>query len=123
LQAAAELIEGFEDGAFFVALGAVTNSALVASTVAGVLGVMETGDRPLEERLKEDLHHREMLLLVDNFEQVMEATPLLQGLLAAAPRLKVLATSRAALRLYGEHEFLVLPLDLPDTGHSAVRSG
>jgi class 3 adenylate cyclase len=123
LQAAAELIEEFEDGAFFAALGAVSNPALVASTVAGALGVTETGDRPLEERLKEDLLHREMLLLVDNFEPVMEATPLLQGLLAAAPRLKVLATSRAALRLYGEHEFLVPPLDPPDTGHSAVRSG
>jgi predicted ATPase/class 3 adenylate cyclase len=115
LQAAAELIEGFEGGVFFVALAALNDPALVASTVAQSLGVTETGDRPLEERLKEYLRNRETLLLLDNFEQVLEAAPLLEGLLGSAPRLKALATSRAALRLYGEHEFPVPPLELPDT--------
>jgi class 3 adenylate cyclase len=123
LQAAAELMEEFEDGTFFVALAAVTDPTLVASTVAGALGVTETGDRAPEERLKEDLQNRETLIFLDNFEQVLEATALLEELLAAAPRLKILATSRAALRLYGEHEFPVPPLDLPNTGHSAVQSG
>jgi class 3 adenylate cyclase len=115
LQAAAELVEEFEGGAFFVPLATVVDPALVASTVAQALGMTETGDRPLEEILKEYLRDRETLLLLDNFEQVLEATPLLEGLLAAAPRLKVLVTSRAALRLYGEHECPVPPLELPDT--------
>jgi predicted ATPase/class 3 adenylate cyclase len=115
LQSAAELIDEFEDGVFFVALDAISDHELVASTVAQALGVTESGAQPLEERLKEYLHERETLLLLDNFEQVMEATPLLEGLLAAAPRLKVLVTSRAALRIYGEHEFPVPPLELPDT--------
>jgi predicted ATPase/class 3 adenylate cyclase len=116
LQAAAELIEEYEGGVFFVPLATVADPALVASSVAGALGVTETGDRPLEERLKEYLRDREMLLLLDNFEQVLEATPFLEGMLVAAPRLKTLATSRAALRLYGEHEFPVPPLELPDIG-------
>ncbi len=116
LQAAAELIEAYEGGVFFVPLATVADPSLVASSVAGALGVTETGDRPLEERLKEYLRDREMLLLLDNFEQVLEATPFLEGMLVAAPRLKALATSRAALRLYGEHEFPVPPLELPDTG-------
>jgi predicted ATPase/class 3 adenylate cyclase len=116
LQAAAELIEEYEGGVFFVPLATVADPSLVASSVAGALGVTETGDRPLEERLKEYLRDREMLLLLDNFEQVLEATPFLEGMLAAAPRLKALVTSRAALRLYGEHEFPVPPLELPDTG-------
>jgi predicted ATPase/class 3 adenylate cyclase len=115
LQSAAELIDEFEDGVFFVALDTISDHELVASTVAHVLGVTEGGDQPLEERLKEYLHERESLLLLDNFEQVVEATPLLEGLLAAAPRLKVIVTSRVALRLYGEHEFPVPPLELPDT--------
>ena len=117
LQSAAELIDEFEDGVFFVALDTISDHELVASAVAQALGVTESGDQPLEERLKEYLHERETLLLLDNFEQVMEATPLLEGVLAAAPRLKVLVTSRATLRLYGEHEFPVPSLELPDTRH------
>jgi predicted ATPase/class 3 adenylate cyclase len=117
LQAAAELLEEFEDGAFFVTLAALTDPTLVAPSVIQALGVAESGEKPPEEALREFLRDRELLLLMDNFEQVLEATPLLEELLAAAPRLKVLATSRAALRLYGEHEFLVPPLALPDLAH------
>jgi predicted ATPase/class 3 adenylate cyclase len=117
LQAAAELLEEFEDGAFFVTLAALTDPTLVAPSVIQALGVAESGEKPPEEALREFLRDRELLLLMDNFEQVLEATPLLEELLAAAPRLKVLATSRAALRLYGEHEFLVPPLALPDPAH------
>jgi predicted ATPase/class 3 adenylate cyclase len=114
LQAAADLLEEFEDGVYFVALATLTDPGLVAPTVTQALGVAESGEKPPEEALKEHLRDREVLLLMDNFEQVLEATPLLEELLAAAPRLRVLATSRAALRLYGEHEYSVPPLALPD---------
>ena len=114
LQAAADLLEEFEDGVYFVALATLTDPGLVAPTVTQALGVAESGEKLPEEALKEFLRDREVLLLMDNFEQVLEATPLLEELLAAAPRLRVLATSRAALRLYGEHEFSVPPLALPD---------
>jgi predicted ATPase/class 3 adenylate cyclase len=114
LQAVAEIIEEYEDGAFFAALATIDDPTLVAPTIARALSVAETGEKPPEETLKEYLREKELLLLLDNFEQVMEATPLLEGLLGAAPGLKVLATSRASLRVYGEHEFPVPPLELPD---------
>jgi predicted ATPase len=116
LQAAADLLEKFEDGVFFVTLATLTDPGLVASTVTRALGVAESGEKP-EDALREFVRDRELLLLMDNFEQVLEATPLLEELLAAAPRLKILATSRATLRLYGEHEFPVPPLDLPDPAY------
>jgi predicted ATPase len=72
------------------------------------------GGLPLLERLKLNLAHKQILLLVDNFEHVLAAAPLVAELLAAAPRLKILATSRVSLHLYGEHEFTVPPLALPD---------
>src|SRR5262249_3220824 len=66
------------------------------------------------EGLKNDLREKHLLLLLDNFEQILDAAPVVAELLAAAPRLKVLVTSRAPLRLRGEHEFAVPPLTLPD---------
>ena len=118
LQAAADLLEEFEDGVFFVTLATLTDPALVAPTLTQALGVAESGEKQPEAALREFVRDRELLILMDNFEQVLEATPLLEELLAAAPRLKVLATSRAALRLYGEHEFPVPPLELPDPTHA-----
>jgi predicted ATPase/class 3 adenylate cyclase len=114
LQAGAELLDEFEGGVFFVALAPVSDPDLVASTIAGPLGVVESGDKPLEETLKGYLQDKELLLLLDNFEQVLEAAPLVGELLGSCPRLKVLATSRAALRVYGEQEYAVPPLTLPD---------
>ncbi len=114
LQAGAELLDEFEGGVFFVALAPVSDPDLVASTIAGPLGVVESGDKPLEESLKGYLQDKELLLLLDNFEQVLEAAPLVGELLGSCPRLKVLATSRAALRVYGEQEYAVPPLTLPD---------
>src|SRR5215207_9086915 len=116
LQAAAELLMEFEDGIFFVALAAIADPALVASTIARTLGLTESGAQPPEELLKGYLRDRQTLLVLDNFEQVLEAAPLLDELLSAAPNLKILATSRTPLRLYGEHEFPVPPLPLPDPG-------
>jgi predicted ATPase len=114
LQAAAELTQEFEEGVFFVSLAAIRDPELVVSAVAGTLGVKEAGEQPLLESLEDYLHEKRMLLLVDNFEQVLEAAPMVAELLSAAPNLKVLATSRIPLRLYGEHEYAVPPLVLPD---------
>jgi predicted ATPase/class 3 adenylate cyclase/Tfp pilus assembly protein PilF len=114
LQAAADLLEDFSDGTFFVPLATLTEAELFSSAVAETLGVREIGEQPLFETLKDYLSQRRLLLLVDNFEQVLGAAPAVSGLLAGAPGLKVLATSRAPLGLYGEHEYPVPPLTLPD---------
>lgn len=114
LQAAADLLEEFEDGTFFVSLAALTDPQVVTSAIAAPLGVVEAADRPLEEGIKEYLRERKLLLLLDNFEQVLEGARLVGQLLAACPDLKVLATSRIPLGLYGEREYPVPPLSLPD---------
>jgi hypothetical protein len=114
LQAAAELTQDFEDGVFFVSLAAMRDPQHVLPEVAGTLGVKEAGGQPLLESLQDFLGEKRMLLLVDNFEQVLEAAPMVSELLSTAPDLKVLATSRIPLRLYGEHEYSVPPLALPD---------
>ena len=114
LQAAAELTEEFEDGVFFVSLAAVHDAEFVVPAVAGTFGVKEAGGQPLLESLEDYLGEKYMLLVVDNFEQVLEAALAVSELLSAAPNLKVLATSRIPLRLSGEHEYAVPPLALPD---------
>ena len=114
LQAAAELTDEYEDGVFFVALAAIDDPALVAPTVARTLGLNEASNQPPEELLKDYLRDRQTLLMLDNFEQVLEAAPIIDEVLSYAPHLKVLATSRTPLRLYGEHEFPIPPLSLPD---------
>ena len=116
LQAAAELVDDFEDGVFFVPLAAITDPALVASTIARVLGLSEGGAQPPEELLEGYLRERSTLLFLDNLEQVIESASLVDGLLSGAADLKVLATSRIPLGLYGEYEFPVAPLSLPDPG-------
>jgi predicted ATPase/class 3 adenylate cyclase len=117
LQSAAELIDEFEDGVFFVALAPISDPELVASTVAGALSVSESAGRALKEDLRDYLSKRELLLVLDNFEQVVDAAPLVAELLSGCPGLKVLVTSRTPLRIYGEHEYAVRPLQLVDPGH------
>jgi predicted ATPase/DNA-binding SARP family transcriptional activator len=114
LQVAADLLEEFVDGVFFVDLAPIRDPGLAAPTVAQTLGVRETGGESLVERLKSYLRDKQLLLVLDNFEQVLEAAPTVAALLGAAPRLKVLVTSRAVLRVRGEQEFAVPPLALPD---------
>jgi predicted ATPase/class 3 adenylate cyclase len=114
LQAAADMLEEFEDGVFFVALAAVTDPELVPSAIAEPLGVRESAEQPLPEGLKGFLREKELLLVLDNFEQVLDVAPVVGELLGACPKLKVLATSRIPLRLYGEREYPVPPLALPD---------
>jgi len=86
--------------------------------VAGTLGVTEAVGQPLLQSLEDYLGEKHILFLVDNFEQVLEAAPVVSELLSAASNLKVLATSRIPLRLYGEHEYAVPPLPcLTPSGH------
>ena len=113
LQVAAEMIEQFRDGVFFVALAPVTDAALVASTIAQALSITETPRRSILENLKDYLQHKSLLLLLDNFEQVILAAPLVAELLVACSELKILVTSREGLRVSGERAYPVPPLELP----------
>ncbi|MDQ3929496.1 MAG: adenylate/guanylate cyclase domain-containing protein, partial [Chloroflexota bacterium] len=117
LQVAAEMIDEFPHGVFLVSLANVTDPSMVAFAVAQVLEVKDTGGRSMSESLKAHLADKQMLMLLDNFEQVLEGAPLVAELLAAAPRLKVLATSRAPLHVQGEQEFAVPPMSLPNLKH------
>jgi predicted ATPase/DNA-binding SARP family transcriptional activator len=112
LQIAHELADAFDDGVFFVDLAPLREPELVPSAVADALGVDEQPGRPLLATLEAHLRERRVLLLLDNFEVVEEAAPLVAALLQAAPDLAVLGTSRAPLRLTGEHEVRVPPLPL-----------
>jgi predicted ATPase/DNA-binding SARP family transcriptional activator len=107
LEAASELADGFDDGAAFVPLAPLGDAELVQAAIADALGVEP-------DELVAELSSRRLLLLVDNFEHVDEAAPVVSDLLAAAPGLSCLATSRTALRLYGEFEFRVTPLKLDE---------
>jgi non-specific serine/threonine protein kinase len=122
IEAASTLGGAFGDGVRFVALAPVVSPGLVASTIARALGVREVGSALLVDRVKALLRERNQLLVVDNFEHVVEAAPLIADLLAACPRLAVLVTSRARLRLSGEREFPIAPLPLPASG-DAVAAG
>jgi predicted ATPase/DNA-binding SARP family transcriptional activator len=117
LQVAADLLPDFADGIFFVPLAPISDPPLVISAIAQTLGVREVGGTPLLEGLKAYLRDKQFLLLLDNFEQVLAAAPLVVELLASATQLKILVTSRAVLHLRGEKEFSVPPLSLPDPKH------
>lgn len=114
LAVAAELTTDFDDGVWVVTLAAVRDPALVPSAVAATLGVDESRGDSLTEDLLGHLRDMRTLLLFDNFEHLAPAASLVAQLLSAAPQLKVLVTSRSALRLSGEHEYPVPPLALPD---------
>src|SRR5512134_2754901 len=114
LQVAYDLQDAFTDGVFFVSLAAISDSTLIIPTIAHTLGAVESPNRLLLDSLKEFLRERQVFLLLDNFEQIMSAAPLLSELLSACAGLRMLATSREALRLRGEQEFPLSPLTLPD---------
>ena len=109
LQAAYELADRFTDGVFFIALAPVRDPGLVVSAIATALGAKQQAGRSLLETLQAHLSQRRLLLLIDNFEQVDEAAPVLADLLAVAGRVQMIVTSRARLGLYGEHEYRVPP--------------
>jgi predicted ATPase/DNA-binding NarL/FixJ family response regulator len=114
LELAASLLHQFEDGILFVDLASISDPRGVTCAVAQTLGVSEAGERPLPERIRDALREQRLLLVLDNFEQVLGAAGQVAELLAACPGLKVLVTSRAALHLRSEHEFPVPPLGLPE---------
>jgi predicted ATPase len=118
LQVAADLLDQLEDGAFFVELAPISDSELVPSTIAQVLGVETGGGRPLLDVLVDHLRGRQLLLVLDNFEQVLAAATVVDSLLRAGAGLRVLVTSRAPLQIGGEHEYPVPPLALPASGRS-----
>jgi predicted ATPase/DNA-binding CsgD family transcriptional regulator len=111
---AADVIEDFADGVWFVGLEAINEPDRVVGAIAQTLGVRETTGQPLTETLAASLTDQQLLLVLDNFEQVLPAASLVAGLLASCAGLNVLVTSRAPLRLSWEHEVPVPPLRLPD---------
>ena len=117
LQVAAELSDPFSGGIYFVDLAPVSDPALVIAAIAQTLGIREVSDQPLFERLKDELRQRQILLVLDNFEQVISAAVQVAELLADCPQLKMLVTSRVVLHVRAEHEFFVPPLSLPDLNH------
>ena len=119
LEIGARSRERYPDGVFFVPLEPITEASLVPATIAERLSLPDRGGRAPTDRLREHLRDRRSLIILDNFEQVISAAPLVTELLAAAPGLGILATSREALRVYGEQEYPVPPLAVPDPG--AVR--
>ncbi|MBA2440039.1 MAG: tetratricopeptide repeat protein [Thermoleophilaceae bacterium] len=114
LEAAARASVEFANGVVFVSLGALTDHRLVIPTIAEALGVKEQAGEPLRQTLADALRSRELLLVLDNLEQVLDAAPAFAELLSEAPRLKLLGTSRARLRLSSEHAYLVPPLAVPE---------
>jgi predicted ATPase/class 3 adenylate cyclase len=122
LQTAAELLDDFADGVFFVPLAPITDPGLVESTIALTLGMPEAAGRPLREAVNDYLRSKALLLVLDNFEQIVVAAPLVSELLAACAGVSVLVTSRIVLRLRGEHEYPVPPLATPTVWQPAAGS-
>src|SRR5437867_3041772 len=119
LQVAADLLDDFPDGVYFVPLAPISDPNLVVSSIAQTLEIKEAAERGLGQAqplhlLQAYAQDKHLLLLLDNFEQVVTAAPWLADLLAACPHFRILVTSRAALHIRGEHEFPVPPLALPD---------
>jgi predicted ATPase/DNA-binding CsgD family transcriptional regulator len=117
LQVAAHLLEDFTDGVYFVSLAPLSQPDLVLPALAQTFDLKETPDWLPLEHLKAYLREKRLLVLLDNFEQVIAVAPLLVALLQACPAVKLLVTSRARLRVSGEYEFSVPPLALPDLRH------
>jgi len=107
LQAAADLLDDFADGAFFVGLAGIADPLLVLPTIAQALGLKETGGLPPEDALERFLHDRELLLVLDNLEHLLEASPEISDLVLSAPSVKAILSSRAPLRVSAEREYPV----------------
>jgi len=117
LQVAAESSEHFADGTWFVSLAPLTDPNLVIPAIIQTLGLQEVRDQSSLEHLKGALHEKKMLLLLDNFEQVVGAAIQVADLLTVCRQLNVLVTSREVLHVRAEHEFPVPALALPDPKH------
>jgi predicted ATPase/Tfp pilus assembly protein PilF len=117
LQVAGAVFDQFPDGVYFVPLAETTELDLAVSRIAQVLDVREGNGRYLVDTLKDYLGNKSLLLLLDNFEQLAGAASLTTDLLAAAPKIKLLISSRIVLRMRGEHEFPVLPFEVPNSSN------
>lgn len=117
LRVAQEVAVSFPNGGYFIPLASLSDPELVLNSIANALGVNDTADRALILALKQSLRESQILLVLDNFEHLLPAAPQISELLAAAPLLKILATSREPLHLYGEQRYPVPPLALPDHTH------
>lgn len=113
IRVANDLVDDFPGGIWFVALAAIRDPTLVASAIAQTLGIQDTGARTLDEGIQAFLGNRRALLILDNFEHVLEAGPLIVSLLTDCPALTVLVTSRAVPRLSGDHDVAIPPLQAP----------
>ena len=120
LQVATDVVNEFADGVWMVSLAPVENADRVVAAMAATLGVREEPGRALEKNLVDFLRPKRLLLLLDNFEQVSDAAPVVANLLEECEGLKILVTSRSLLRLRGERELAVAPLELPATATLAA---
>lgn len=107
------LLDRFADGVYFVDLAPIVDPSLVASTIGQTMGIREGGGRPPLDNLKDYLAERRVLLILDNMEQVIDAAPTVAELLAAAPGVRIIATSRIPLQIRGEREYPLATLSLP----------
>jgi predicted ATPase/serine/threonine protein kinase/DNA-binding CsgD family transcriptional regulator len=121
LTLANEVLEAFAQGVCFVSLADIDDPELVISAIAQSLGLQEKENRYPFEHLKTFLRDKQLLVLLDTFEQVLSAAPLLSELLSSCPQLKLLVTSRALLHLWGEYAFTIAPLETPDLRHLPER--
>ncbi|HET6447423.1 MAG TPA: LuxR C-terminal-related transcriptional regulator, partial [candidate division Zixibacteria bacterium] len=120
VQVARESAGQYRDGVYFVSLAAIIDPALVPNAIAQVLGVVEQPNMPLVDSLNRYFGDKQLLLLLDNYEHLLDSASLVSDLLTSSHRLTILVTSREALRLSGEYEYLVPPLTVPDI--SAIGS-
>jgi predicted ATPase/DNA-binding CsgD family transcriptional regulator len=114
LQCAAGFSGIFQHGVFLVSLASIRDPGLIVNSIARTLDVPEAGSKPILHTLKDFLHDRRLLLVLDNFEHLLPGAPVVSELLSASPQLTILVTSREVLKLYGEYEFPVPPLQIPN---------
>ncbi len=114
LVVAGQVLSAFKDGVFFIQLASLRDSSLVLDAIAQTFGLRSTADTKLSEVLERHLRDKHLLLVLDNFEHVIHAAPVVSALLTDLPKLKVLVTSRSLLHVTGEHTYPVLPMHLPD---------
>jgi predicted ATPase/class 3 adenylate cyclase len=122
IRAAEEVGANLRDGVSFVDLSAARDTDAVVIAVARAIGVVDASERPLQEELRQQLRARRMLLVLDNFEQVTEAAPLIIQWLGDCPDIKVLVTSRSPLRVRAERVYRVPPMGLPPAGRRALSA-
>lgn len=118
LEVASKFLGRYRDGIWLVELAPLADPALVVSAIAGVCGLAAATGDSLDVALRRFLSHKHLLLILDNFEHLMTAAPLVAAVLSGAPQVTVLVTSRERLHISGEHEYVVSPLALPDLGRN-----